>query len=126
MEAHHLTALIVEDDKVIRTVHGRMLNNIAIKNQAVENGQEAVDIHCSGQSFDLILMDRDMPIMNGIEATKKLRSMGIRSTIIGVSTRSEEIHINEYMEAGLDGYLEKPLNIEKLNSIVQKINQHSE
>lgn len=43
-----------------------------MKNHAVENGKEAVDIHCSGQSFDLILMDSDMPIMNGIEVRNYL------------------------------------------------------
>ncbi|KAG5043664.1 hypothetical protein JHK87_007579 [Glycine soja] len=104
-------------------VHRKMLNSVGLKIQVAENGKEAVEIHRSGQSFDLILMDRDMPVMNGIEATKTLRSMGINSTITGVSTRSVTAHIREFMEAGLDDYLENPLTLVKLTSIIHKMNK---
>lgn len=67
MEPRQLTALVVDDDIIVRTVHQKMLNSVGVKNQVVENGKEAIDIHNCGQSFDLILMDMDMPIMNGIE-----------------------------------------------------------
>ncbi|KAK7336952.1 hypothetical protein VNO77_17506 [Canavalia gladiata] len=123
MEAHQLTALIVDDDLVIRMIHQKMLNSVGVKNKVAENGKEAVDIHHSGQSFDLILMDLDMPVMNGIEATKELRSMGIHSMIAGVSARSVEAQIEEFIEAGLDQYLEKPLTVAKLASIIHKINE---
>ncbi|KAI4300113.1 hypothetical protein L6164_033527 [Bauhinia variegata] len=116
-----LTALVVDDDMVNQKIHQRLLNSVGVKNKTVGNGKEAVDIHCSGQSFDLILMDMDMPIMNGIEATKKLRAMGIHSTIAGISTRSVEAQVNEFKEAGLDDYQEKPLTLDKLNSILHKI-----
>ncbi|KAJ7980491.1 two-component response regulator ARR22-like [Quillaja saponaria] len=66
-------------------------------------------------------MDKDMPIMNGIEATKKLREMGIHSKIAGVSTRSMEREVQEFMEAGLDDYQQKPLTIAKLISILHNI-----
>lgn len=62
-----LTALVVDDNKINRKIHQKLLESVGMKNQGVENGQEAVDIHCHGQRFDLILMDMDMPIMNGIE-----------------------------------------------------------
>ena len=65
-------------------------------------------------------MDKDMPIMNGVEATKELRAMGIRSTIVGVSSHSMEEEIVKFMEAGLDEYQEKPLNKVKLSSILDK------
>ncbi|XP_039021840.1 two-component response regulator 24-like [Hibiscus syriacus] len=107
---------------VNRTIHHRLLDNLGIENVAVGNGKEAVDIHCSGKTFDLILMDMDMPIMNGIEATRRLREMGIRSMIAGVSTRSMEQEIREFIEAGLDDYQEKPLTMSKLISIIHKIN----
>ncbi|KAK7245266.1 hypothetical protein RIF29_40104 [Crotalaria pallida] len=124
MESRQLTALIVDDDVLIQMIHQKMLNSVGVKNQVVENGKEAIDIHRSGQSFDLILMDKDMPVMDGIEATKILRSMGIRSMIAAVSSRSVEEHMEEFMEAGVDIYLEKPLSITKLNSIIHKINKH--
>ncbi|AES81690.1 two-component response regulator 24 [Medicago truncatula] len=116
-----LTALVVDDNIINRKIHQKMLNKFGVKSQGVENGKEAVDIHWRGQKFDLILMDMDMPIMNGIEATKELRAMGICSTIVGVSSRSMEDEILKFMEAGLDEYQEKPLNNAILSSILGKI-----
>lgn len=69
MESRQLTALVVDDDIVVRMVHQKMLSKVGVKNQVVESGKEAIDIHKSGQNFDLILMDMDLPIMNGIEVT---------------------------------------------------------
>ncbi|KAL4340290.1 hypothetical protein GQ457_08G020800 [Hibiscus cannabinus] len=120
-KSNKMTALVVDDNMVNRAIHHRLLDNLGIESEAVGNGKEAVDIHCSGRTFDLILMDMDMPIMNGIEATRKLREMGIRSTIAGVSTRSVEHEIREFIEAGLDDYQEKPLTMTKLISIIHKV-----
>ncbi|XP_039043780.1 two-component response regulator 24-like [Hibiscus syriacus] len=100
-KSNKMTALVVDDNMVNRTIHHRLLDNLGIENEAVVNGTEAVDIHCSGKTFDLILMDMDMPVMNGIEATRRLREMGIRSMIAGVSTQSMEREVEEFMETGL-------------------------
>ena len=62
-----LTALIVDDDKLGRMIHQGLLKRAGVKSEAVKNGKEAVDIHSNGQRFDIILMDKEMPIMNGIE-----------------------------------------------------------
>ncbi|KAE9585509.1 hypothetical protein Lal_00017926 [Lupinus albus] len=124
MATAHLTALVVDDNMMNRKIHQKLLKNAGIQNQGVGNGKEAVDIHCYGQIFDLILMDMDMPIMNGIQATKKLRSMGISSMIVGVSSRSMESEIQQFMEAGLDDYQVKPLTKTKLTSILDKINHN--
>ena len=67
-----ITALVVDDNMINRTIHHRLLDNLGIENEVVDNGKEAVDVHCSGKNFDLILMDMDMPIMNGIEVRKCL------------------------------------------------------
>ncbi|XP_030549514.1 two-component response regulator 24-like [Rhodamnia argentea] len=116
-----VTALVVDDDTVSQMIHHKLLNILGIENDVVVNGKQAVDIHLSGKKFDLILMDRDMPVMNGIEATKKLRDMGIRSTIAGVSSHSSSKEKQEFFEAGLDVYHEKPLSVAKLLSVVSKI-----
>ncbi|TXG51198.1 hypothetical protein EZV62_023722 [Acer yangbiense] len=117
-----ITALVVDDNTVNQTMHHRLLENLGIENQVVKNGKEAVDVHSSGKYFDLILMDMDMPIMNGIEATRTLRAMGIRCMIAGVSTHSLDQEKQEFMEAGLDDYQEKPLTKTKLVTILHKIN----
>ncbi|KAK7378549.1 hypothetical protein VNO80_03992 [Phaseolus coccineus] len=118
-----ITALVVDDNVLNRRIHQKLLESAGVRNQeGVANGKEAVDIHCHGRRFDLILMDMDMPIMNGIEATKELRSMGIGSMIVGVSSRCTETEIRKFMESGLNDYHEKPLNSAKLNSILDKMN----
>ncbi|KAF5731404.1 putative sensory transduction histidine kinase bacterial [Tripterygium wilfordii] len=119
--ARKITALVVDDDMTNRIIHHKLLKSLGIKNQVVMNGKEAVDALSSGQIFDLILMDMDMPVMNGIEATRKLRAMGIRSVIAGVSSRSEEGEVREFIEAGLDDYQQKPLTTTKLFSILHKL-----
>ncbi|KAM1349915.1 hypothetical protein PS2_003917 [Malus domestica] len=120
-----ITALVVDDSMVNQIIHHKLLENHGIEIQVVGNGKEAIDVHCSGKQFDLILMDMDMPVMNGIEATRTLRAMGIRSTIAGVSSHSSlSEDAQEFMEAGIDDYQEKPLTPAKLVSILQKVNLH--
>ncbi|CAK8543702.1 unnamed protein product [Lathyrus sativus] len=119
--ATELRALIVDDDKLVRMIHQGLLKRAGVKNEAVKNGKEAIDIHCSGQSFDIILMDRDMPIMNGIEATKKLRSMGIESMIVGASSCYREAEKQEFIEAGLNDFQVKPLTLDVLKSILDVV-----
>ncbi|KAJ8749515.1 hypothetical protein K2173_025710 [Erythroxylum novogranatense] len=117
-----MRALVVDDDSTNRIIHQTLLRKLGVKSlEMVVNGKEALDIHSSGQTFDLILMDMDMPIMNGIQATKELRAMGVRSMIAGISTRAEGEAIQEFINAGLDDYQEKPLTSSKLKSILHKI-----
>ncbi|KAI3409524.1 uncharacterized protein J3R85_019191 [Psidium guajava] len=89
-------------DKVSQIIHQQFPNILRLENHVVGNGKEAVEIHYSGKKFDLILMGWDMPVMNGIEAAKKLRDMGNRSTIAGVSSHSLSEERLEFIEAGLD------------------------
>lgn len=61
------TALVVDDNTINQRIHRKLLDNLGIQSETVANGKEAVDVHISGKNFDLILMDLEMPIMNGIE-----------------------------------------------------------
>lgn len=65
--ASKLTALVVDDDAMTRRIHQMTLSNLGVNNTCVKNGKEAVEIHQYGKKFDLILMDKDMPEMNGTE-----------------------------------------------------------
>ncbi|KAK1294843.1 hypothetical protein QJS10_CPA16g01419 [Acorus calamus] len=97
-----LRALIVDDNCVNRKILKMMLKSIGVESQEVENGQEAVDLFVAGAVFDVVLIDKEMPIMDGPEATKVLRSMGIRSKMVGVSGNTREEEIMEFMDAGLN------------------------
>lgn len=80
-----ITALVVDDNMVIRAIHHRLLKDLGIENQVAVNGKEAVDVHSSGQYFDLILMDMDMPVMNGIEVLLLLLYLHLFYLIVTVN-----------------------------------------
>ncbi|KAI9398354.1 hypothetical protein POPTR_003G172750v4 [Populus trichocarpa] len=79
----------------------------AMEFQEAKNGKEAVYLHLAGASFDLIIMDNQMPIMTGIQATQLLRKMGVKSPIIGVTSESDH---QAFIDAGADECLKMPLD----------------
>ncbi|CAK7336234.1 unnamed protein product [Dovyalis caffra] len=112
-----LSVLIVDDDPVIRDINRRAIMSFGAQTefiidvQEAKNGKEAVYLHLAGASFDLIFMDNQMPVMTGIQATRKLREMGVGSKIIGVSSESEK---QAFKGSGATKWIKKPLNLEKL------------
>ncbi|KAJ4721101.1 Two-component response regulator ARR22-like protein [Melia azedarach] len=103
------SALVVDDDPLIRQVQSVILNSVGFKVEVAENGKEAVDLFSAGANFHIVFIDMEMPIMNGIEATKELRAMGVKCKIVGVTSRDSEIDKEVFMFAGLDVCYTKPL-----------------
>lgn len=64
-----ISALIVDDDPLIRRIHKVFLSKSGFETHEVEDGKQAVNLFRSGSCFDLIVMDRDMPIMDGLEVS---------------------------------------------------------
>ena len=86
----------------------------------VKNGQEAIDI-CKNETFDLILMDIQMPLVDGIEATKTLKKKEkINTPIIAVSANAFKNEIDKCYKAGMSGYIIKPYEEEELLQIIQE------
>ncbi|XP_010485797.1 PREDICTED: two-component response regulator ARR22-like [Camelina sativa] len=118
-----LNVLIVDDDAINRTLHARIINQIGGVSKTAGNGEEAVILHRDGNaSFDLILMDKEMPERDGASATKKLREMKVTSMIIGVTTLADnEEERAAFMEAGLNHCLAKPLSKENLLPLINHL-----
>ncbi|KAF8017650.1 hypothetical protein BT93_H2754 [Corymbia citriodora subsp. variegata] len=120
-----LAVLIVDDDAVVRKVHEKLASQLKVAKQVqtetATNGKEALDLHLSGSSFDIILMEMDLPIMDGPEVTKELRAMGVKSMIVGVTSRDSQVEKTAFMVAGLDECLEKPLTADKISSLVETL-----
>ncbi|XP_019240238.1 PREDICTED: two-component response regulator ARR22-like [Nicotiana attenuata] len=114
-----LKALIVDDDRVVRMVHKGLLKKFGVETHEAKNGEEAVLAHRAGACFDLILMDLDMPVMNGRQATQELRDMDVVSLIVGVTSTGEE-EKEAFMNAGLDYYYQKPLTVDVVRLLVEK------
>ncbi|WMV20067.1 hypothetical protein MTR67_013452 [Solanum verrucosum] len=83
------------------------------------NGQEAVLAHHNGACFDLIMMDLDMSVMN---ACQELRDMHVDSLIVGMTSCEKEEEEKSFLNAGLDYYYQKPLTIDVVCNLVEKIN----
>ncbi|KAF8017648.1 hypothetical protein BT93_H2752 [Corymbia citriodora subsp. variegata] len=123
-----LSVLVVDNDALVRKVHEKIVSKLKVAKQVqiqtATNGKEALDLHLSGSSFDIILMDMQMPIMDGTEATKELRAMGVESMIVGVTSADARADKEAFTEAGLDQCLAKPLTADKIKSLVETLEKN--
>lgn len=112
-----VSVLLVEDHFSNRELITGLLNNMGIVVTAVENGQQALKTVYKDE-FDLILMDIQMPVMDGITAFRKLRAARVQSPIIALTANNMAHEIEEYLKVGFNDYLSKPISryefVEKL------------
>jgi CheY-like chemotaxis protein len=99
----------------------RLLRNAGYFCTQAENGQIAVDLVSSGLKFDLILMDFEMPVMDGPSSTRILKSMGCLSPVVGITGNILPDDIAFFLSAGAVDVLHKPLTLSVLNEMVAKI-----
>lgn len=115
--------LIVEDNPVNQRILLLMLENLGYQADVVDNGQKAVNNFLS-RSYDLIFMDIQMPIMSGLDATKSIRQTpNHQPWIIGLSANAFSESRDSALNAGMDDYLTKPLQIKSLIAALQRIPQ---
>lgn len=116
-----LNILFAEDKEVNQKVIGLILESMGHVVTIAGNGQQAVRMYEPGK-FDLVLMDIQMPVMDGITAMKKLReSYSDLPPIIGLSANAFEGDRDKYMVLGLDDYLTKPFDREEFIKITSRI-----
>ncbi|MBF7073732.1 PAS domain S-box protein [Glaciecola sp. MH2013] len=112
--------LIVEDNSINQTVFTEMLKGYNVDITLAENGAEAVTRIEHGELFDVILMDCQMPIMDGYEATKRIRNMPSSEAsshlIVAATAHGLEEDLNACLAAGMNDYLVKPFTQEQLVS----------
>ncbi|TMP43155.1 hypothetical protein CWB96_03365 [Pseudoalteromonas citrea] len=111
--------LLVEDNPINQVVSKRLLEQFDINPQVASNGQQAVDM-IRAQHFDLVLMDIQMPIMDGITATKEVRQhiTGKQLPIIALTANVMESDITTYLEIGMNAHLAKPIDTQALLQIL--------
>ena len=115
------SCLIVDDSRVVRTVARKILEELKFQVFEAEDGLQAMDI-CATNMPDAVLLDWNMPQMNGIEFLRKLRqsSNGAKPKVIFCTTENDVDHIVEAMNLGADEYIMKPFDTEIIES---KFNQ---
>lgn len=117
--------LLVEDTPINQMLASLILTRMGCDVVLANNGLEAVDAFAAGP-FDLVLMDIQMPEMGGIEATQAIREMersqSRRPTpIIAVTANALKGDRQRYLDAGMDGYVSKPVSVEALKSEIQRL-----
>jgi signal transduction histidine kinase/CheY-like chemotaxis protein len=116
------SVLLVEDNKVNQRVALRTLERLGCEVTIAEDGTQAVAF-CSGKSFDLVLMDIEMPVMNGIEATGLIREHQHRTPIIALSAATTDDNRIQCREAGMNGFLSKPFRTSDLVKVVSDLQE---
>ncbi len=112
--------LLAEDDKINQIVITRMLKKWGYSYDVAGNGEEALEL-LKEKTFDLILMDIQMPVMDGIEATKRIRLMegeDKHTTIIAVTAFALSGDREKFMQIGMDDYIAKPIVMDKLAQMI--------
>lgn len=113
-----LRILLAEDHPDIQLITHHLLQPFAKQIDVVNNGQLAVE-RALANSYDLILMDIQMPIMDGFSATQILREKGYKSPIVALTARSLKNELSQYLEQGFDHCLTKPLSPEALIKVIE-------
>ncbi len=119
VEPDGMKVLVVEDHPVNRMILEAWMGSTGRRTTTAENGQEAVDI-AQHQAFDLIIMDVNMPVMDGLTATRLIREGGVNAetpiVVLSASARNEDHEAG--MAAGADAYLNKPIDFRSLASLM--------
>jgi len=113
--------LLVDDNKTNQEIILGLLENSKINIDIANNGAEAVSLFKSNQDkYELILMDLQMPIMGGIEATKIIRVLNQDIPIIALTANAMQEDVIKTKQAGMNKHLNKPIEVEKLYKILLK------
>ncbi len=119
-----LDVLLAEDNPVNQKVATIMLKSAGHRVSVAGNGREALDLYKSGK-FDMILMDIQMPVMDGEEACRRIRELekdtDKRTPIVALTANAMKGHKEHYLSLGMNGYLAKPIQKENLLKIVHSL-----
>ena len=116
-----LRVLLAEDDVINRAVAQRVLAALGATCTVACDGAEAVAHIRAGDMFDVILMDMCMPVLNGVAAARSIRDLGCNVPIVAMTANVSDADRSDCLEAGMDGFLSKPVLKEQLTSAVLKV-----
>jgi two-component system sensor histidine kinase/response regulator len=121
LECKEPKILLVDDDELSRRMMELLLSGEGYNYNTASNGKEAVSA-VQSQSFDIVLMDLQMPIMDGFEATRKIRAWEAEkkhTPIVALTAMLFDHEIQNCLSIGMDGCIEKPFNTEQLFQLIE-------
>lgn len=116
------TCLIVDDSKVIRMVARKILQELGFNTAEAEDGAKALD-YCKGALPEAVLLDWNMPVMNGIEFLIELRKLpgGDKPVVVFCTTENDIQHIQQAIAAGASEYIMKPFDGEIIQAKFEQV-----
>lgn len=118
------TVLLVDDTPEIRRLFTYLLNKMGLEVKAASNGKDALEqvtaAEAQNQSFDLVMMDMQMPVMSGYEAVRILREQDNPVPVIAITAHALVSDREKCLEAGCTDYLSKPVKFDQLFEMVQR------
>ena len=116
----HIKLLIAEDNEINQMIIQSMLENTKATVDIVDNGQLAVNAF-SRNEYDLVLMDIQMPVMDGIEAYLQISAINPSTPVVALTANVMAENIQRYKKLGFKHYIGKPLDIENLYDTLSSI-----
>ncbi|MCG2733981.1 PAS domain S-box protein [Pseudodesulfovibrio aespoeensis] len=116
-----LSILVVEDERTNRAVAQRLLGKLGHEAACAESGEEAIEILATA-AFDCILMDIQMPGLDGVETTRAIRdTLGLDIPIIALTAHAMEGDRKRFLDAGMQGYVAKPFDLPELQDELERV-----
>ena len=118
--------LLAEDIEINREIVMELLKDLHLKIDCALNGEQAFDMFCANKgNYDIIMMDIQMPVMDGLEATRQIRASGVSNAkevpILAMTANAFAESVRECIAAGMDDHISKPIDT---NEMLQKIALH--
>jgi len=120
LQNRSLRVLLAEDDTINQKLIVKMLSLPDYKLDIAVNGKEAIEM-VKNHNYDIIMMDMQMPVMDGIAATQAIRRMGINLPIIALTANALAQHRRACLDAGMNEYITKPVQSKDLYAAIQKL-----
>ena len=117
--AEKLNVLIVDDDENFSNTLSKVLTKKGYASATAESGSKALDL-IKERAFDVVLMDIKMPVMNGVETHKKIKTIRLGTVVIMMSAFSVDDLIRDAIKQGVYAVLRKPLDIDKVVNMIEK------
>ena len=118
MKVWDISVLIVEDEKILRTIYHKLLKDSVKKLEFAENGLEGYDLFQKLKP-DLVITDIKMPLMNGLDMVRKIKRLDSEARIVIMSAYGESHYFLRAIENGVNNFLLKPVDNNKLLSVVK-------
>jgi signal transduction histidine kinase/DNA-binding response OmpR family regulator/uncharacterized membrane protein affecting hemolysin expression len=126
--AKEVRVLLVDDNAINRKVGQKILNRLGYDPIVVSSGMEAIE-SCQSEEFDIVLMDIEMPDMDGIAAASKIREVLVENRvpfIVALTANAMSSERDSYLRSGMDDYLSKPIDVDALSESIRAARVHRE